>query len=90
MKFFPSVIIAFFGVAWALPAQEVEREIYIPCSTTSIFDAAYCCERGILGDVSAYASTPFHNPPRRKCAIFRETLKFVKITNLEFAQMSNR
>ncbi|KAI0965226.1 hypothetical protein F4678DRAFT_340582 [Xylaria arbuscula] len=57
MKFFASIIIAHLSLAWALPQfqavpAEIEDLFYAPCNTTDIFDAAYCCDRGVLGNVT--------------------------------------
>jgi hypothetical protein len=60
MKVLSSIVIAYLGVAWALPSK-VERQLYIPCSSSSIFNSSFCCVRGLLGDVSQYASLlPIH------------------------------
>ncbi|KAI0869687.1 hypothetical protein GGS24DRAFT_146381 [Hypoxylon argillaceum] len=48
MKLLPSIVIAQFGVAWALPSQ-LESRVYAPCSDI-IYDTAYCCAVGPLGD----------------------------------------
>lgn len=67
MKFLPSILIAYLGVAWALPSQtgnqteiqtgnqtdiQTEGLLYVPCENALIFSAAYCCARGTLGNVS--------------------------------------
>ncbi|KAI1127480.1 hypothetical protein F5Y10DRAFT_192514 [Nemania abortiva] len=56
MKLFPWTVIAHLGVVWALPSQAESQALYIPCSSdtcsSGIFNTAYCCERGLLGDVS--------------------------------------
>ncbi|KAI0817248.1 hypothetical protein GGR55DRAFT_673086 [Xylaria sp. FL0064] len=53
MKFRSSVIVAYIGAAWALPQPpQTEGLIYVPCSSVTLFNAAYCCTRGLLGDVS--------------------------------------
>ncbi|KAI1422875.1 hypothetical protein F5Y12DRAFT_575159 [Xylaria sp. FL1777] len=53
MKFLPSILIAQLGVAWALPSPpQTDGLIYVPCSNIDIFNSAYCCVRGLLGDVS--------------------------------------
>ncbi len=72
MKFLPSILIAYLGVAWALPSQtgnqteiqtgnqtdiQTEGLLYVPCENALIFSAAYCCARGTLGNVSEYAFT---------------------------------
>ncbi|KAI0428572.1 hypothetical protein F5Y09DRAFT_312753 [Xylaria sp. FL1042] len=58
MKFLPSIVIAYLGAAWALPQPpQTEGLIYIPCGSVTLFDAAYCCTRGLLGNVSEYASS---------------------------------
>ncbi|KAI0115730.1 hypothetical protein GGR51DRAFT_501887 [Nemania sp. FL0031] len=57
MKFLLSLIVAHLGAVWALPSQAEENQLlYIPCSSdtcsSGIFNTAYCCERGLLGNVS--------------------------------------
>ncbi|KAI1159136.1 hypothetical protein F5B18DRAFT_638031 [Nemania serpens] len=48
MKFLLSVVVAQFGVVWALPPQ-LESRLYTPC-TNNLYDTAYCCAEGLLGD----------------------------------------
>ncbi|KAI1145557.1 hypothetical protein F4825DRAFT_443563 [Nemania diffusa] len=57
MKFFASIIIAHLSSAWASPQFKpvpaaIEDLFYTPCNNTDIFDSAYCCDRGILGNVT--------------------------------------
>ncbi|KAI1277499.1 hypothetical protein F5Y07DRAFT_407386 [Xylaria sp. FL0933] len=53
MKLPSLIIVAYIGAAWALPQPpQTEGLIYVPCSSVTLFNAAYCCTRGLLGDVS--------------------------------------
>ncbi|KAI0411393.1 hypothetical protein F5X98DRAFT_357344 [Xylaria grammica] len=47
------IAIAHFGVVWALPTQ-LESQLYNPCPN-DIFNVAYCCSRGFLGNYEACA-----------------------------------
>ncbi|KAI8955151.1 hypothetical protein F4801DRAFT_376829 [Xylaria longipes] len=56
MKLLPSIIIAHLGVVWALPSPAESQILYVPCSSdtcsSGTFNSAYCCERGLVGNVS--------------------------------------
>ncbi|KAI1423334.1 hypothetical protein F5Y12DRAFT_546570 [Xylaria sp. FL1777] len=56
MKFLSLIMIAPLGVTWALPSQ-LESRLYIPCPN-NLYDTAYCCSQGPLGDYIDCAYPP--------------------------------
>ncbi|KAI0875797.1 hypothetical protein GGS24DRAFT_453908 [Hypoxylon argillaceum] len=75
MKFLPSIVIACVGMTWALPSH-MERQLYIPCSSSDIFNTPFCCTRGLLGNVSSCALPllPFSDQNfEDQCTLFQKT-----------------
>lgn len=52
MKILLPVILAHVGIVRALPSN-LERDIYVPCNN-GLYDTAYCCSLGILGEHVKY------------------------------------